>query len=309
MGTCEIYGKSFFYISLFGYDFTIETDAPELMTTCLDVCYGMSQARVEREPDESLFRLSVLHWDGLDEDGTEKERIRLESPDGKAILKWDGVTGRGRVILPPPADPDSLRLVFSAVAAFVQCALKSKGVFFIHASAVGSDKGAVLFAGPNNCGKSTLMRAMLERGGVYLADDAAPVKIGIDGCEILASEETVSATGLPEEEVGRLIAENGFIRSRDTRFLVPPAGRKSCTPLAIFFPEAADENSGPFILPRKEALLRILRLIKTPLSDADAEVWFSMADKLSRQARAARIAISRGSLFPVEKVVEFCDVI
>ncbi len=301
--------KSFFHLRLFGYDFMIETDAPGLMSTCLEACYGASYTLFAGEPESSLFRLLVLHWEGMPGCRADVERIELGSPDKRAAFNWDRVEGQGVAVLPPPTDPDSLRLVFSAVAAFTQCALKGESLYFIHASGVTWDDGAVLFAGPNNCGKSTLMRAMMAEGGVYLSDDAAPVKTRDGYCEILPSEETLAITGLLRDEVERLLSAHGFVSGPDTRFLEPPTGRKSAPPRAIFFPEASDRDSGPFTLTEKEAFLRILSLIKTPLSDTDAEEWFSVAGLLSRRTLAARLTVKHGSVFPIKKVINFCDAV
>jgi hypothetical protein len=60
-------------------------------------------------------------------------------------------------------------------------------------------------------------------------------------------------------------------------------------------------------LTKKEALIKILMLNKTPLANGAYENWFQAAAELAEQAESARIVIRPGSPFPSHKVIEFCD--
>lgn len=67
------------------------------------------------------------------------------------------------------ASEDALRLYLfgSAVGALLQ----QRGYLTLHASAIKTDKGAVLFAGDSGAGKSTTLQEFLRRGYQKLSDD------------------------------------------------------------------------------------------------------------------------------------------
>lgn len=59
--------------------------------------------------------------------------------------------------------------------------LHQRGLFVLHASAIGTDAGGILFCGPSGIGKSTLLIALIQRGYPMLADDVAALAIEGDG--------------------------------------------------------------------------------------------------------------------------------
>jgi hypothetical protein len=79
----------------------------------------------------------------------------------------------------PGASDDDIRthLLTSALGALLhqRCELP------IHASAIATEAGAVLFAGPSGAGKSTLASALLEHGFSMLADDIVSVRVAASG--------------------------------------------------------------------------------------------------------------------------------
>lgn len=62
--------------------------------------------------------------------------------------------------------------------------LHQRGILALHASAIETPRGAVLFAGPSGIGKSTLMTAFLNKGYYMLADDVTGIVLDADGCPI-----------------------------------------------------------------------------------------------------------------------------
>ena len=55
--------------------------------------------------------------------------------------------------------------------------LHQRGILAMHASAIRTERGAVLFAGPSGIGKSTLLGALLQRGYSMLADDVTGIAV------------------------------------------------------------------------------------------------------------------------------------
>ena len=90
------------------------------------------------------------------------------------------VTGGAEIVV----DPDTV--VNDEVASFVPgsvlgACLQQRGIVTLHASAVATPAGAVLFAGRSGMGKSTLLAALTERGHAMLADDVTGIVLDADG--------------------------------------------------------------------------------------------------------------------------------
>jgi hypothetical protein len=63
--------------------------------------------------------------------------------------------------------------------------LHQRGVLALHASAIQTDAGAVLFAGPSGIGKSTTLGALLARGYRMLSDDIAGIVLDDAGAPVV----------------------------------------------------------------------------------------------------------------------------
>jgi hypothetical protein len=80
-------------------------------------------------------------------------------------------------------DADSLEtdirlfLLGSALGAL----LHQRHLLPMHASAIQTPRGAVLFVGPSGQGKSTLLAALLQRGYAMLADDVSVIALDTEG--------------------------------------------------------------------------------------------------------------------------------
>jgi hypothetical protein len=80
------------------------------------------------------------------------------------------------VIQPEPgASEGELRLCFLGTG--VACILHHYGLLPLHAAAVRTQHGAVLFAGHSGFGKSTLLAAFLDKGYAMFADDITAVRL------------------------------------------------------------------------------------------------------------------------------------
>ena len=154
------------------------------------------------------------------------KRHRWEAEPGAFLLDVCGVARYlvtdGRDILVEPlggSDYDvSIFLTGSVFAALLQ----QRGVATLHASAIETDSGAVLFAGRSGIGKSSLLAALVKRGYTMLADDVTGVVLDAD----------VRAAALPAFPMTRLwdisldelewrkLAQ-GKVREEMEKYLVP----------------------------------------------------------------------------------------
>jgi len=105
------------------------------------------------------------------------------------LLKLDGIAsywvrnGKEIVIQPAPNSLDSeVRLFLFGTCLGVL--LHQRGILALHASAIETPQGAVLFTGPSGIGKSTLMSAFLNLGYYMLADDVTGIVLDHAGCPI-----------------------------------------------------------------------------------------------------------------------------
>jgi hypothetical protein len=80
---------------------------------------------------------------------------------------------------PAGTPPHRVEIAFlGTVMAFV---LERRGALALHASAVETERGAVLFLGGNHGGKTALAAALLRNGRALVADDIAALEAGPEG--------------------------------------------------------------------------------------------------------------------------------
>lgn len=86
------------------------------------------------------------------------------------------VTGGREIVVQCPEGAEGLAAVYIMGSAFTAL-LQQRGLLTLHASAVYSELGAVLFLGRSGAGKSTLAAALAARGFNVVADDVVTVRI------------------------------------------------------------------------------------------------------------------------------------
>lgn len=104
-----------------------------------------------------------------------------EAAPGIFLMAVDGVARylvrEGREITVEPARDGQEGEAVSAflLGSVLAACLKQRGILALHASAIATEDGAVLFAGHSGAGKSTLLAALLERGHAMLSDDVTGI--------------------------------------------------------------------------------------------------------------------------------------
>lgn len=87
----------------------------------------------------------------------------------------------GRDVLIEPLGGDAADVVAFFVDTPLTVLLQQRGVVTLHAAAIATDAGAVLFLGGSGIGKSALAAALVERGSALLADDVTGVVLDAGG--------------------------------------------------------------------------------------------------------------------------------
>ena len=113
------------------------------------------------------------------------ETCPWEATPGRLLVNRCGVarflvTGGRDVLVEPRGGGDhemSIVLTSRVLAALLQ----QRGATTLHASAVETDAGAVLFMGRSGSGKSSLLAALVERGYAMLADNVTGVVLDAGG--------------------------------------------------------------------------------------------------------------------------------
>jgi hypothetical protein len=122
----------------------------------------------------------------------------------------------------PGADDAMIRLLLLGTGAALL--LHQRGVLPLHASAIVTPAGAVLFMGHSGAGKSTLLNEFLRRGYPMLAEDLAAVRLDADG--VAWVEPGVQVTRLWADSAAALgQSTDGLRRVRPglEKFVIPVA--------------------------------------------------------------------------------------
>ncbi len=148
--------------------------SPPLSPTPLaSACYRFCDVGlvVSASRAETLERFDSLHV------ASRQTRPAGGQREVRCFIRTDS-SGRGQVVVGglersiEVADPDgayAFALVMDAVAA------ASRSHLFLHAAAVSVGDRTALLVGPSGAGKTTLARALVDRGAVCLADDVTPI--------------------------------------------------------------------------------------------------------------------------------------
>jgi hypothetical protein len=97
-----------------------------------------------------------------------------------AVARYLVANGQDIWIEPAPDSVEADVRLFLLGSAF-GALLPQRHILPLHASAIQTTRGAVLFVGPSGHGKSTLLAALLQRGYAMLADDVTGITLDAAG--------------------------------------------------------------------------------------------------------------------------------
>ena len=111
-------------------------------------------------------------------------RRNWEAAPGLFLLKVDGVARylvrEGREIVVERAGDDDAAAIPFLLGSVLAACLQQRGVATLHASAMATDGGAVLFAGYSGLGKSTLLASLVDRGYTMVSDDVTGIVLDVE---------------------------------------------------------------------------------------------------------------------------------
>lgn len=154
----------------------------------------------------------------------------------------------------PGADDELVRLLLLGPG--MALILHQRGLLPLHASAVVTPAGAVLFMGHSGAGKSTLLNEFLRRGYAMLAEDLAAVRMAADGTAWV--EPGVQVTRLWADsaaQLGRSTAGLPRVRPELDKFVLPVTVSlaHAAVPLAAIYVLAAYNGSAITVEERRDA--------------------------------------------------------
>jgi hypothetical protein len=157
------------------YGLTIQSDLP-----CPELLLGENAPEVVIQYAQVPEHLS----------GSKDEGVLYQATLDRFLLKLDHIARylvqEGRAILiqrASQATDDEVRLFL--LGSCLGALLHQRGVLALHASAIRTRRGAVLFTGPSGNGKSTILSALVQRGYPMLSDDVTAVVLDDDGYPIV----------------------------------------------------------------------------------------------------------------------------
>lgn len=105
---------------------------------------------------------------------------------GELLLRLDGVatfrvTEGREIVIDPDAGADESAVRLFLLGSCLGALLQQRGLLTLHASAILTESGAVLFAGPPGIGKSTLAHHFWTRGFPSVTDDLCALDTHDDG--------------------------------------------------------------------------------------------------------------------------------
>ena len=134
------------------------------------VSLGKTPASLPNPITRKRGRKAAYNWEAA------KDTFLMNVPGVAGYL----ATGGRYVTVDPECDSDPRLGLFLAGRVLVAL-LQQRGLSTFHASAIATETGAILFAGPSGIGKSSLLAALLNRGYLMLSDDVTGVTLEVDG--------------------------------------------------------------------------------------------------------------------------------
>lgn len=289
--------------SAFSTDINVFTDAPEPASFWIRHCFCADPEIFHAERGLQLQPRSLILTGSQNIVSAFKtgqapsplEQVRI-GHGGADIMYFDEAASTAAAYL-PENEKAAGRAASNAIPLFTRAILKSSGLFFIHAAAAERDGSAVIFAGENEAGKSSLARSLLMDGWNLLSDDNLPLLMRNGVVCALPVREAFNATSLENAQIEKLLS-TGFTKSTFPGFLHPrPLAAEPAPVKAVFYPKWSGTAAGASPAPRPFALKTIYSLCKTPLFSTGLRGYDEIAGALATQGEHFFYHLKKGAWF------------
>ena len=202
-----------------------------------EIALPLAPASPEGEPDLRIRR-------GATPEALAAPRVSRSTWDaapGLFLLKLEGVArylvrdGR-EIVVESAGNGDGAVTTFLLGSVLAAC-LKQRGILTLHASAMATGGGAVLFTGHSGLGKSTLLAALTDRGYVMLSDDVTGIILnGGDGPAALPAFSSLRLWADALKLLGWEGRTQRRVRAGMEKYLVPvERGAEARLPVGMIF--------------------------------------------------------------------------
>ncbi len=201
----------------------------------------------------------------------------LENPAGVGVA-WQAAPGRflmdvhgvarylvsagKHITIEPAPDIDEADIRVFLLGSVMAALLIQRGLLTLHASAIRTDQGAVVFMGKSGSGKSTLLAALLKRGYAMMADDVVGIALDDQKRPLVLPafpytrlwHDTATVLHYPVEQNQRL--------RQDMDKYVLPVDHFPCEPLPLRTVYALTLHNKPHICMERAAALDVFNLLQ-----------------------------------------------
>lgn len=200
------------------YGLTFKSDRP--IDSLLSVEAQSAQVSINRgviadHIDQRIFTTRHANWRAA------KDVFSLDIENVAKYLVRNG--NEIRIEAAPGASDEDINafLISSAFAALLQ----QRRFLTLHASAIMTDHGSVLFVGLSGSGKSTTLAALSDKGYGMVTDDIAALAVADDGtAEIIPSFPFARLRGDAIAKLGKSKEDYSRLRSKVEKYIVPMRG-------------------------------------------------------------------------------------
>lgn len=247
-----------------------EPDASEYVYTAYNLTFHSDIQLPELLPGDGAADV-LIHCGRTPEHlpGLADDRNFFQAIENQLLLRIPGVArfwildGK-EIIVEPALESEERDVRVYLLGSCLGALLHQRGALALHASAIRTEAGAVLFAGHSGSGKSTLLTAFLQRGYGMLADDVCAVVPGDSG-ELLVLPAIPRSKLWADAADGLGIETDGLPRvySKENKYAIPLAGHftTGSLPLSRIY-VLAPHNGDTLAIEPLDGLARVAALLE-----------------------------------------------